>query len=211
MGKLAGWRRIASAMWGDPHDPQVYGSMEFDATPLLALIDRARAAGHHVTATHLVGRAVAHSLHLVPDMNVRIYRGRVIPRDSVDVFFITAVSGGRELSGVKVERADEKSVLEVSRELAERAGRMKQGDDPDFARTKKSIASMPLRLLRPSMRLSAWLAGDLDKDIKALGLRKAPFGSAMVTSIGMFGIPHGFAPLSAFYRVPLLVLVRAVP
>jgi pyruvate/2-oxoglutarate dehydrogenase complex dihydrolipoamide acyltransferase (E2) component len=75
MAKLAGWRRIASAMWSDPDDPQIYGAMEFDATPMLALMDRARAAGHHVTPTHFVGRAIAHSLHEVPDMNVRIYGG----------------------------------------------------------------------------------------------------------------------------------------
>ena len=210
MAKLAGWRRIASAMWSDPDDPQIYGAMEFDATPMLALMDRARAVGHHVTPTHFVGRAIAHSLHEVPDMNVRIYGGKVIPRETIDVFFITAVSGGRELSGVKIERTDEKSVFDIARELAERSTRMKQGDDPDFARTKRDIARMPHRLLRPAMRLSAWLAGDHDRDVKALGLKRNPFGSAMVTSVGMFGIPQGFAPLARFYRMPLLVLVGEI-
>jgi pyruvate/2-oxoglutarate dehydrogenase complex dihydrolipoamide acyltransferase (E2) component len=210
MAKLAGWRRIASAMWSDPDDPQIYGAMEFDATPMLALMDRARAAGHHVTPTHFVGRAIAHSLHEVPDMNVRIYGGKVIPRETIDVFFITAVSGGRELSGVKIERTDEKSVFDIARELAQRSTRMKEGDDPDFARTKRDIARMPHRLLRPAMRLSAWLAGDHDRDVKALGLKRNPFGSAMVTSVGMFGIPQGFAPLARFYRMPLLVLVGEI-
>jgi pyruvate/2-oxoglutarate dehydrogenase complex dihydrolipoamide acyltransferase (E2) component len=210
MAKLAGWRRIASAMWSDPDDPQIYGAIEFDATPMLALMDRARASGHHVTPTHLVARAIAHSLHTVPDMNVRIYGGKVIPRETVDVFFITAVSGGRELSGVKIERADEKSVFDIARELAERSTRLKKGDDPDFARTKRDIARMPHRLLRPAMRLSAWLAGDHDRDVKALGLKRNPFGSAMVTSVGMFGIPMGFAPLARFYRMPLLVLVGEI-
>jgi len=210
MAKLTGWRKIAGAMWGPPDDPQIYGALEFDATPMLGLIERARAAGHHVTPTHLVGRAIAHSLHEVPDMNVRIHGGKVIPRDTVDVFFIAAVAGGKELSGVKIERTDEKSAFDVARELGERASRMKAGDDPDFARTKKDIARMPHRLLRPSMKLSAWIAGDHDHDIKALGLKRSPFGSAMVTSVGMFGIPQGFAPLARFYRVPLLVLVGEI-
>lgn len=210
MAKLAGWRKIASAMWGPPDDPQVYGMLEFDATPMRAYIERARAAGHKVTPTHFVGRALAVALHEVPDFNVRVVGGRVIPRDTVDVFFIAAVEGGRELSGVKVERTDEKSVLEVARELSERAGRMKQGDDPEFAKTKKNIAGMPRRLLRPSMRLSAYIAGDRNRGIKALGVKASPFGSAMVTSIGMFGIPQGFAPLARFYRVPLLVLVGEI-
>ena len=99
---------------------------------------------------------MATALHEVPDFNVRIRGGTVIPRDSVDVFFIAAVEGGRELSGVRIDRADEKPVVEIADELAARAGRMKDGDDREFARTKRTIARMPRRLLRPAMRLSAW-------------------------------------------------------
>lgn len=210
MAKLSGWRKIASAMWGPPDDPQVYGILEFDATNLLAYQARARAAGHRVTATHFVGRALAAALHEVPDFNVRIVGSKVIPRDTVDIFFITAVEGGRELSGLKIERTDEKSILEVAEELTGRATRMKQGDDPEFAKTKRNIAGMPRRLLRPSMKLSAWIAGDHNRGIKSLGVKPSPFGSAMVTSIGMFGIPQGFAPLARFYRMPLLVLVGEI-
>ncbi|MCZ7686070.1 MAG: 2-oxo acid dehydrogenase subunit E2 [Sandaracinaceae bacterium] len=40
-----------------------------------------------------------------------------------------------------------------------------------------------------------------------LGLHSNPFGSAMITSVGMFGIPQGYAPIAWLYGVPLLVLV----
>lgn len=60
------------------------------------------------------------------------------------------------------------------------------------------------------MRFSAWLTNAHDRDVKALGVRKQPFGSAMITSIGMFGIPQGFAPLARFYGMPLLVLVGEI-
>jgi pyruvate/2-oxoglutarate dehydrogenase complex dihydrolipoamide acyltransferase (E2) component len=178
--KLKGWRKIAGAMWRPPDDPQVYGILEFDATPLLAYMARARVAGHRVTPTHFVGRAIACALHDVPDFNVRIRGSRVIPRETVDVFFIAAVEGGRELSGVKVERADEKSVLAVAEELRGRATAMKGGNDPDFARTKGSISAMPRILLRPAMRLSSWVAGDLNRDLKLVGAKANPFGSPWV-------------------------------
>jgi chloramphenicol O-acetyltransferase len=208
--KLSGWRKIAGAMWGPPDDPQVYGILEFDATPLRRYMDKAKAAGRRVTPTHFVGRAVAMALHEVPDFNVRIHGSKVIPRESVDIFFIAAVEGGRELSGVRIDRADEKSILEVADELKERATAMKQGDDQEFAKAKKQIGAMPRRLLRPAMKFSAWIAGDRNKSIKMLGVKASPFGSAMVTSIGMFGIPQGFAPLARFYRVPMLVLVGEI-
>ena len=83
MAKLGGWRKIASAMWGPPDDPQVYGMMEFGAAPLVALMERGRAAGYPVTPTHLVGRAIAVALREVPDFNVRIYGGKVVPRKTV--------------------------------------------------------------------------------------------------------------------------------
>ena len=101
-------------------------------------------------------------------------------------------------------------MLDVADELCQRATQMKSGDDPKFARSKRTIASMPRRLLRPSMRFSAEVAGDRNRDIKALGVKKSPFGSAMVTSLGMFGIPQGFAPLASFYKMPLLVLVGEI-
>jgi chloramphenicol O-acetyltransferase len=208
--KLSGWRKIAGAMWGPPDDPQVYGILEFDATPLQHYMEAARAAGHRVTPTHFVGRAIARALHEVPDFNVRIRGSKVIPRETVDVFFIAAVEGGRELSGVRIDRTDEKSILEVADELLERATSMKQGNDQEFSKAKKQISAMPRRLLRPAMKLSAWIAGDRNKSIKLLGVKASPFGSAMVTSIGMFGIPQGFAPLARFYRVPLLVLVGEI-
>jgi chloramphenicol O-acetyltransferase len=208
--KLTGWRRIAGSLWGPPNDPQIYGAMEVDATNVLAFIERARAAGHRVTATHVVGCAVAHALHEVPDFNVRIRGGKVFARDTVDVFFITAVEGGRSLSGVKIERTDDKPIYEVAAELADRATRMKQGDDPDFARTKSMMEAMPVPLLRVSLRFSAWIAGDHDRDLKALSVKRSPFGSAMITSVGMFGLPLGFAPLARFYKVGLLVLVGEI-
>jgi pyruvate dehydrogenase E2 component (dihydrolipoamide acetyltransferase) len=208
--RLTGWRKIANAMWDGPGDPQIYGALELDATAALAFIAAARARGEHVTATHLVGRAVAQALVAVPELNVRLVGDQAIERESIDVFFITAVSGGQDLTGVKVGSADRKSAVEMARELDERSRKMKRGIDPDFARSKRTMELLPRALLRPALRISAWLAGDHAQGIAALGLAPSPFGSAMVTSVGMFGLPMGFAPLSWMYRVPLLVLAGEI-
>ena len=208
--RLTGWRKIANALWDAPSDPQIYGALDVDATAMLAFIALARSHGEHVTATHLVGRAVAQALVAVPELNVRLVGDRAIDRESIDVFFITAVAGGQDLSGVKVDDADAKSAAEVARELGRRSRTMKEGKDPDFARTKQTMETLPRAILRPVLRFSAWLAGDRAKRIDALGLAPTPFGSAMMTSVGMFGLPMGFAPLAWMYRVPLLVLVGEI-
>jgi pyruvate dehydrogenase E2 component (dihydrolipoamide acetyltransferase) len=207
---VTGWRRIANAMWHDPDDPQIYGALDLDAGPVLAFIAGARAAGHRVTPTTLVGRAIAHALVAVPDLNVQIRGGRIRPRPTVDIFFITAVERGHDLSGVKVVDVPGKPAIAVAAELVQRSGDLKRGADPEFARAKRVMDHTPPRLLRRLLRLSARLVNDLQLDVPALALRPTPFGSAMVTSVGMFGLPQGFAPLAWMYGVPLLVLVGEI-
>jgi len=207
---VTGWRRVASAMWRAPDDPQIFGALEVDARPAQHFIKHARAAGHHVTPTHLVGRALAHALVAVPDLNVQLRRGRVVPRPSVDIFFVTSVAGGRDLSGIKIVDVPGHPAIEVATELHDRAAAMKAGRDRDFAMTKRLMDRTPPWLLRPMLRAATFVTDQLGVDLPMLALHKFPFGSAMVTSVGMFGLPSGFAPLAWMYDVPVLLLVGEI-
>lgn len=209
--RITGWRKIAAAAWGSPNDPQIFGDLEVDAGNLLDFVERARAkTGVPITVTTVVGKAIAKALADHPELNVRMYRGRFIPRETVDIFFIVSAEKGAELSGVKVERTDEKPAVEVARELSERAGRIRTGDDAELGKTKKLIGSTPRRLLGASIRTSAWLTSDRNLDLKKWGLPRQAFGSAIISSVGMFGIKHAYAPLAKYYRIPFLVLVGEV-
>lgn len=209
--KIKGWRKIAAATWSHPNDPQIYGDLEIDATPLLEFIDEAqRVTGVKLTITHMVGKAIGYALVEHPELNVRLYRGHFVPRESVDIFFIVSAEAGAELSGVKVVNTDKKAVVDIAKELADRAGRIRTGTDEEFGKTKSMLAGTPTRLLHLSMRVAAWITTDRDKDLKKRGLPRQPFGSAMITSVGMFGIQHAYAPLSPYYRIPFLVLVGEV-
>ncbi|HEU5263050.1 MAG TPA: 2-oxo acid dehydrogenase subunit E2 [Gaiellaceae bacterium] len=209
--RAEGWRKVASATWRGPLDPQIYGDLEIDAEELLAFIEEVRAAtGVRVTVTHLVGRAIARALGENPELNVRKRGGRFEAREDVAVFFVVAVDGGRDLSGVKVRDADRKSAVEIARELSERAVRIRSAEDADFGRSKKLLARTPTLILRPSLRLVTWLTSDVGLDLRRFGLRSHPFGSALVTSVGMLGVQHAYAPLSPFYRVPFLALVSEI-
>jgi len=204
------WRKLASATWGNPHDPQIYGDVDVDATAALAFIDDVRTAtGVRVTVTHLVGKAIAHTLATHPDLNVRMRRGRFVPRESVDIFFVAAVADG-DLSGVKVRHADTKSVVEIALELEARVQRLRGGEDAEFGATKRLFDALPTRVLAAAFRFATWLTMDHDVDLKRFGLPHAAFGSAMVTSVGMFGIQHAYAPLSPYYRIAFLALVSEV-
>src|SRR5207244_11910550 len=121
-----------------------------------------------------------------------------------------AIEGGRELSGLKIGRADEKSVVEIAREMEERVERLRQRRDRQVERTKSLLDRIPVPLLGPIMRTISYLIYDLDLDLTRAGIVKDEFGSAMVTNVGMFGLTEAFAPLVPFSRTPLAVLVGEV-
>lgn len=209
--RATGWRKVAAATWDRPNDPQIYGDLQLDATRLLAFVDEARrATGVHITVTHAVGRAIARALAEHPELNTRLYRGRFIPRDSVDIFFVASVAGGKEVSGVKVVDADRKSVIEVAQELGRRVGRIRQGGEAEVGRSQSAIDTTPFWLLRPLLRFVTWLTADRNADLKRLGLPRQAFGSAMVSSVAMFGVQKAYGPLSPLYRIPILALVSEV-
>lgn len=205
--KISGWRKIAAAQWGPPNDPQIYGDLDIEATAALRFIKKTGKAGTKLTITHLAGKAIALALKEHPDLNTRLYRNRFVPRETADVFFIVSAGAGSELSGVKVVDAGSKPVVDIARELASRAERIRNDDDVELGRTKKMLGATPPGLLKMSMKAAAWLTADRDLDLKRFGLPRQAFGSALVTSVGMFGIQHAYAPLAAHYRVPFLILV----
>jgi len=208
---ITGWRKLAGASWHAPSDPQFFGSIDIDAAALLAYQTLLQEhTGTHVTMTHLIGRAVAYGLNAVPPLRQRLARGREYDRESIDVFFIVTTDAGREIAGVKIEHAYAKSAVDISRELDRRIEAIQSGGDPEFGRTKRMLAVLPRPLLRAGIRLSAWLTSDLNLNLPRLGLPRQAFGSAVITSVGMWGITTAYSPLTAYYRLPVLVLVGAV-
>ncbi len=209
--RVRGWRKLAGSTWGLPQDPQFYGDLDLDAGALVEYEAEARrVTGVHLTVTHLVGRAVAYGLAEVPELRVRLARGREHDRDSVDVFFIVTTGGGQELTGVKVDHADRKSAVAIAAELGRRCAAIEAGDDTGLDAGKALLARLPPGLLRGALRLGAWLTSDLNLDLSRFGMPRQAFGGAMITSVGMWGVSHAYSPLAPYYRVPVLVLVGVV-
>jgi len=204
-------RKLAIATWGSPNDPNIYGKLTLDAGPALRYLERVRSeTGEKVSITHLVARAVAIALARTPTLNGRILFGRYRPHETVDISFLVSLEEGQDLAKAKVERADQKPVTEIARELRARAERLRRGEDADFEKSKALLRLLPTWLLRPLVWLIGWLTGALGVDFKALGLERFPFGACIVTSVGMFGLDEGFVPPTPFARVPVYVLVGAV-
>jgi len=206
------FRRMAAAMWRAPGDPSIHGSMDVDATPALAFLRAHEAAtGARLTVTHLVARAVALALRDQPELNAKVrFWGRLERRTTIDLFVTVATEGNRDLSGVRIDRADELPLAALARAIADRAARIRRGDDASYRRSRGLFRQLPWWLARPAARLTDALVNELHVDLPAQGMPSDPFGSAVVTSVGMFGIDTAFAPLVPLARCPMLFLIPEV-
>ncbi len=209
--KVSSFRKIAACMWKAPNDPTIYGMLDIDATNLLSYIEEVRARhGAKITVTHVVAQAVAHSLRELPKANGKVRWGKILLRDSVDIFLQVATDDGRDLSGVKITGADRLTLEEISVQLGKKARQIREGRDPAMQKSRSLFQRLPVWLLRPLLRISDFLVNTLSFDLTSRGMPRDPFGSAMVTSVGMFGIDMGFAPFVPIARCPMIIMVNQV-
>lgn len=204
-------RKLAIATWAAPSEGSIFGKLTVDASKIQGYVDHVRqSTGEKITVTHIVGKAVAHALARTPSLNGRIRLGSYVPFDTVDVSFLVALEDGKDLAKVKIEQLDKKPVTAVAAELRRRAEKVRKGQDEEFEKSKGLLKVLPTWVLRPLLMLIGWLTASLGVSVPALGLERFPFGSCMITSVGMLGIDEAFAPFTPFARVPVLVLVGAV-
>jgi len=210
-----------------PSSPAAYGVLDLECEAALAWCKRAsEASGEKVTLTHLVGKAAAVAIASAPETNGFPSMGRLMLRETVDVFFQVAFFDRDEaageagekkatrkdanLAGAKVARADEKSVVEVARELRERAQAIRVREVDATVSATKRLAALPGPLRAAAARAGAFLSFDLGWNLKRVGIPYDPFGSCMVTNVGVFGIEMAWAPLIPYARTPVCITLGAI-
>jgi pyruvate/2-oxoglutarate dehydrogenase complex dihydrolipoamide acyltransferase (E2) component len=210
--KTSTFRRMAAAMWRRPRDPTIYGSLDIDATAALAFLERhQREAGVKITVSHLVASAVARMIARHPEVNAKVrFWGRIDRRDDVVLTLQVASDDGRDLSVARIEAADHKSVADIAEEVRAQARSIRLGKDENYDKTRSLVGRLPWWLVRPALDLGDLITNELELDLPRQGLMRDPFGSAMVTNVGMFGIDTAFAPFTPIARCPILVLVPEV-
>jgi pyruvate dehydrogenase E2 component (dihydrolipoamide acetyltransferase) len=209
--QLPTWRRIALSTWRQGDDPSIFGSIDVDATALLDWLERARAAtGVRVTVTHLVGKAAALAFAESPECNAVASVGRLLRRDSVDVFFSVALGNGKDLSGAKLTGVDRMSVADIARALDRDVTTARGSGDTALQRSQSTLKKIPSFLMGPALRATAVAMYDLGLDLGPLGVPFDPFGSVVVTNVGVFGIERGFAPLIPTGRTAALLTLGKI-
>lgn len=204
-------RKIAIATWASPKEGNIYGKITSDMTNALSYIEYLRnLSGEKISITHLIGKAAGMALAQCPDVNGRIFLGRYIPHQSVDISFLVSIDGGKDLAKFKVTNIDKKSIIEIAKELALGADCLRKGKDSNFEKPKKLIKLLPTWLIKPLLFVTGYITGAMGLDVKIFGLEKFPFGAAIITSVGMFGLDEGYAPPTPFARTPIYLCIPEI-
>lgn len=202
-------RKLAIATWSSPAEGNIYGKLTLDVSQALKYVEHLRKKdGEKVTIAHVVGKAVGKALEAAPGLNGRIVFGKFVPHQSVDVTFLVALENGKDLAKTKIPNTNECSISNIARELNKGASKLRDGKDEGFEKSKGLLRALPTWLLKPILWTTGYITSALG--MPAMGLESFPFGSAIITNVGSFGLEEAYAPPTPFARVPVLILVGAV-
>ncbi len=211
MSRMSTRRKLAIATWGSPREGNIYGKMTLDATDVLErLASLSNEHGVKITMTHFVGKIVAEALARSPGLNGFLRFGVYHQHETVDVSFMVNIGEGADLAKVKVEKLDQKSIVELASELRDRTRTVRRGKDEVFERGKGILRSLPTWALRPTVGALGWLTGSLGVELRSVGLERFPFGACIISNVGMFGLDEGYMPQTPFAHVPLYLLIGAI-
>jgi pyruvate dehydrogenase E2 component (dihydrolipoamide acetyltransferase) len=210
MAKMSVRRKMAIATWQRGREGNIYGKLSLNGTELDAYIKYKRTElGKRVTVTHVVGKAIGMALKSSPGLNGIIRRGRYVPHPEVSVAFLVALEDGKNLAKVKVDRIDEQSIEALTDRLGNGALTLRNGDDANFNKSMGPIKALPTFAVRWLINIVGFLTGVMGFSFKGLGLEAFPFGSCIITSVGMMGVDEAYVPPTPFAYVPLYVLIGA--
>lgn len=202
-------RRIAVATWRPSREGRIYSRSAVDTTAIQSYLEQTRArTGEHVTITHVVGAAVGRAMRAVPEVRARVVFGQIREFATCDVGFAVDIAGGADLAPVKVSNVDEKSPVEVARELTPAVARLQVGEDPGYSRSSSIVRLLPWWSLRPMVAAVGVLVGGLG--VGALGQKGSPLGSAFVSNVGTLGLDEAFLAPLPFARTPIYVAIGTV-
>lgn len=205
------WRLVANTVFGPPKSGKLYGTMDVDITETEKYMWSERKAGRKITMTSIVIAAVAQTLaEDTPEINCFIRRGRIIPRDYVDIMTAVLLRGGTAMSSVRINNAHEKSILEIAMELREKALNARQGDEDEAMNSKHALAKIPWPFRKWIYLLIRFIVYGFGLEIKALGISEKSFGSISITNVGTLGLTNSFPALMPMAKLPAVIAIGKI-
>lgn len=209
--KNSPFRMMAANTWRPPNDPQIFAVTELDMSRVLTFIEKYRSdTGLKITPTHIIIKTAGILLARHPKINAKCENGNIYQRDSVDVSVLVDIGGAKDIGQVLLRGVDRLSLEEIAGKTNKIASELKQGRDEKFGRSRGILNKIPPFFLRRYFDVANILVNKLHLNLEMFGVPQDPFGSVLVTSVGMLGVEECFAPIPPVTRIAVALLVTAI-
>lgn len=204
------WRRVAAAVYKKPSDAKILGSVEIDVTEIEEFVKRKRNEGLRITLTHIFTLIISRALKEdVPELNVFIKRGKIIPRPSIEAS-VTVLLRDQQMSTVKIPDADTLTLSELADVLMEKIRESRKGSESKVMKMKGILAGIPWPLRGWIFKLIKTFTIDWGFSIPRWGLSSSSFGSFVISNIGSLGLDSGFPALFPVSNVSFVMIQGGV-
>ncbi len=209
--KVPSFFKMANAMWKTPEEPFIFSSLSIDMSNALAWIkSHKKHTGEKITVTHLCTKALAMAYRKYPQVNAKVEANKIYRRKTVDFQILVSTESGDELSGIKLKDADQKTISEIAREIREGAMAVRNNQGPSYQASKDLIGYCSISLTRWIMKIASVLVNRFEIDLSRFGFPDDPFGSAIISSVGVHGIESAYGPLVPVSRCGLLMVIPEI-
>ena len=204
------WRKVASTIYQKPIDSKIYGMVELDVTELEKYVSQKRKEGIKTTITYLITLIVGRAMREAsPELNTYVRRGKIVQREQVDGTVSVLLPGG-QMGSVKVENADQKTVKEISDQIAEEIRNSRQGNENDTMQSKNMLAKVPWPFRKWLFRLYRTITIHWGISLPGIGLDSNSFGSYVISNIGTVGLDTGYGSLLPSSNVSLVMILGSI-
>jgi pyruvate/2-oxoglutarate dehydrogenase complex dihydrolipoamide acyltransferase (E2) component len=205
------WRRTTIAIYRPPVDGKIFGTFEVDVSHLLEFLEGYKKKGYRLTLTQVIAAALGRSLSVdLPEINAYVKRGRIIPRDSVDIFVSVYIKETGDMTGFVIRNIDEKSLTEIAEEMDKKVEKYRAAKEQGAVKNKNMLAAIPWPFRIWVFRLIRFITVGLGWKLRFLKVDSNSFGSAMLTNIGTHGLQFGFPALFPAANIPMVLVMGKV-
>ncbi|MBN2281551.1 MAG: 2-oxo acid dehydrogenase subunit E2 [Candidatus Marinimicrobia bacterium] len=197
------WRKLSIAIYGAPLEGKVYGTYEVDVTDMMTYIQKRKEEGVRLTVTQFVVAALGQALYYdAPEVNCYVRRGKIVYRDSADVFISVLKKSGNGQTGMVVKDSQNKTVTEIAESIDSRLEAKREGKEKGFFSLVSTLAKIPWPFRKMALKIITWWIFDMEFPVPGLKKQTSPFGSIMLTNIGTFGLKTGMVALFPIGKLP---------
>jgi len=204
-------KRLNIATWDEPQDGIIQNKYQVDVSNINTFMAECKEKqGIKISLTHIVVKAIGEVLKAAPDINGKIVLGKYIPFDHANVCCLVDVQDGQDLAFFLVEDVDKLTIEDIAEEIDSKGRKIKTLQDEHLKTRTNNMKYLPTFVMNVLNYVLLIVTTWFGKEMKDGGIQAHPFGGAVVSNVGIFGVKDGTAPVIAGGFSPCTITINQI-